>query len=45
MSKWEKLLASIRKRNKGEKLAIVVDNSSKDVGERNGDDTDAGIID
>lgn len=45
MSKWEKLLRSIRKWNKGEKLAIVFDNSTKDAGERNGDDTDDGIID
>lgn len=32
MSKWEKLLASIRKWNK-EKLVVADDNSTKDAGE------------
>lgn len=31
--------------NEGEKLSIVVDSSTKNVGERNGDDTDAGVLD
>lgn len=38
-------MGCIRKWNKEENVAIVVDNSTKDVGERNRDDMDAGIID